>query len=225
MGDTHKQLCALAVKWLQRPASRSGPGCLVAVSESSNWLSGEIPDAIGWRPYQYGITGSVVVEVKVNRADFLADASKPHRLEAERGMGAYRYFFAPEGLIRIEELPAKWGLVEVNVRGHLKVRAGHVLLTYQESDTWRHGTFNEAAEIGVLSQCLNRVGDPQKVQDMLREANNRNARLLAQNERLEKHIRTLEGKLRELRDGGEAQEPVKPIPRRPFIPPQLPEAM
>lgn len=106
-------------------------------------------------------------------------------------MGAYRYYLAPEGLVDLSEIPPKWGLVEVNRRGHLKVRAGHVLLGYQDPDCWRHDEFDHAAEIGTLAMCLNRVGDPQKLQDMLREANNRNTRLQRKLEQLEKRNREL----------------------------------
>lgn len=182
---THKALCALAVAWLQRPASRSGPGCTVAISETSNWINGEVPDAIGWRPYRQSRSGSVLVEVKVSRADFLADAKKPHRMSPADGMGAYRYFMAPEGILRLSDLPEKWGLVEVTSRGHLKVRAGHVLLGYHDEDTWRHD-HNQFAETCTLAMCLNRVGDPQKLQDQLRERGNQNARLAKRNDELSK---------------------------------------
>lgn len=200
----HKELCALAVSWLKRPASRTGPGCLVAVSESANWINGEIPDAIGWRPYSHGRAGSVVVEVKTSRADFLADAKKPHRTDPGRGMGAYRYYLAPEGVIRLDELPLKWGLVEVNGRGHLKVRAGHVLLGYRDPDCWRHDEFDHAAEIGTLAMCLNRVGDPQKLQDMLREANNRNTRLQSKLAQLEARNQELFRKVLRAQEQGDA---------------------
>lgn len=182
---THKELCSLAVAWLQRPASRSGPGCTVAISETSNWINGEIPDAIGWRPYRQERSGSVVVEVKVSRADFLADANKPHRQDGSAGMGAYRYFMAPEGILRVDDLPPKWGLVEINNRGHLKVLAGHVLLGYRDEDTWRH-EHNQYAEICTLAMTLNRVGDPQKLQDRLREMSNQLSRLAKRNDELTK---------------------------------------
>lgn len=181
----------MAVSWLRRPASRSGPGCLVAVSESANWINGEIPDAIGWRPYKYGRAGSVIVEAKISRSDFLADANKSHRIHPGKGMGSYRYYLAPAGIIKVDELPAKWGLIEVNHRGHLKVLAGHVLLMHQEPDCWRHEQHDMAAEIGTLAQCLNRVGDPQRLQETLRDANNRNIRLLRQLDHLEQKNRDL----------------------------------
>ena len=180
---SHKDLCALAVSWLQRPKSRGGPGCTVALTETTNWINHEIPDAIGWRPYAQAMSGSVVVEVKVSRADFLADAAKPHRRQPALGMGAYRYYMAPAGLIAVDELPPQWGLVEITPRGHMKARAGHVLLGYNDKDTWRH-PYNEYAEIGTLAMCLNRVGDPQKLQDRLRELGNINARLVKRNEEL-----------------------------------------
>lgn len=179
---THKALCALAVTWLQRPNSRSGPGCTVALAETASAFNGEIPDAIGWSPFAHARAGSVVVEVKISRSDFLADAAKPHRAAPATGMGDYRYYLAPQGLIAQEELPPKWGFIEVNDRGHLKVRAGHVLLGYGDIDTWRLES-NHAAEISLLALCLARVGDPQQVQERLREANNRNARLIAEHER------------------------------------------
>lgn len=198
MAHTHKDLCSLAVAWLQRPFSRTGPGCTVAVSETANWINGEIPDAIGWRPYRAARSGSVVIEVKVSRADFLADASKRHRVDASAGMGAYRYFLAPEGLIDVEELPEKWGLIEANSRGHLKVRAGHVLLGYRDVDLWRH-EYNQYAEICTLAMVLNRVGDPQKLQDRMRDLSNQVARLSKKNEDLSNRNATLHRDLFNLR--------------------------
>lgn len=194
----HKTLCSLAVNWLKRPASRIGPGCLIAISESANWINREIPDAIGWRPYGYGCSGSVLIEAKVSRADFLADFKKPHRLEPSHGMGTYRYFLAPEGIVSIDELPHKWGLVEVNARGHLKVRAGHVMLRHGEVDHWRH-EFNHAAEIGTLAMCLNRVGDPQLFQERLRETGNRAVRMQNQLELLREKNRKLAVELMRLK--------------------------
>lgn len=173
---THKELCALAVAWLQRPKSRNGPGCLVAVSETANAVSREIPDAIGWRPFKHARSGSTMVEVKTSRADFLADAVKPHRAKPETGLGTYRYYMAPAGVIDLDDLPPRWGLIEVSKTGRIKVRAGHVLLKYREHDNWKH-EFNQRAEVSLLAMCLARVGNPQLVQDKIRAANNRAAKL------------------------------------------------
>lgn len=69
---SHKNLCYLACQWLRRSSSRNGPGCSVAVAETGNWVNHEVVDAIGWRPYG-AFSGSVLVEVKTSRSDFLAD--------------------------------------------------------------------------------------------------------------------------------------------------------
>lgn len=207
MPHTHKELCALAVSWLQRPASRNGPGCMIAVSETANAINGEIPDAIGWRPYAHNGCGSTLVEVKVSRADFLADAKKRHRAECEHGMGVYRYYMAPAGLIAVEELPVRWGLVEVTERKQIKVRAGHVLAPNirpkNDDDPWRHNVFNIDAEMSMLVLTLNRVGDPQKLQDMLRESNNKAARAAVDLEKLRARNQELQAEVLHLRHLGE----------------------
>ncbi|MBU2723882.1 hypothetical protein [Acidithiobacillus ferridurans] len=189
----HKDLCALARTWLQRPASRSGPGCAVAVSESGNWVNKEVVDAIGWRPYGER-AGSVLVEAKTSRSDFFADRAKKHRANSERGVGKYRYFMAPEGLLRMDEIPPQWGFITVNRRGHIKVVAGHVHLRRGEPDSWAHPC-HAPAETALLIQCLARVGDPQRVQDMIREASNRNTKLLRENKKMREEIRRMESVL------------------------------
>lgn len=197
MVHSHKELCAMAAAWLQRPSSRNGPGCTISISETANFINDEIPDAIGWRVNKYLGGGSVLVEVKTTRSDFLVDAKKPHRLNPEQGMGKFRYYMAPEGLLKIDELPEKWGLLEVNSKGHIKVRAGHVLCSHNtnlNAQDWIH-KHNEFAETCTLALVLNRVGDPQKVQDWLRESQNKYASLSKAYEALRKREEELETRL------------------------------
>lgn len=88
---THSEPCKLAVGWLKRPHSRGGHGCTVAIDECLTGWTGEIPDAIGFRfSGRVGDPGSgtVLVECKVTRSDFLADRSKPHRESG--GVGNWR---------------------------------------------------------------------------------------------------------------------------------------
>lgn len=121
----HQDLCKLAVSWLKRAPSRGGHGCQIAVDECRTGWSGEVPDALGYR-FKGGsggrTDGTVLVECKVSRCDFLADQKKPHRVSG--GVGNWRYYMAPAGVIEVHELPDKWGLVEVSPRGHLKVLRG-----------------------------------------------------------------------------------------------------
>jgi hypothetical protein len=95
----------MAVSWLRRYR------CGVVLSEQA-CISGEMPDAIGWKKACH----SVLVESKVSRGDFLADRDKPFRQKPDLGVGSERYYLAPRGLIRIEELPSGWGLLEVSGR-------------------------------------------------------------------------------------------------------------
>jgi hypothetical protein len=99
---THAKLVSMAVRWLRRYR------CGVVLSEQA-CVSGEMPDAIGWKKACH----SVLVESKVSRADFLADRGKPFRQKPETGVGCERYYLAERGLIRIDELPPGWGLLEV----------------------------------------------------------------------------------------------------------------
>lgn len=187
---THAELCALALKWLKRPNSAGGPGCAVALSECRTGWDGEIPDAIGFRCAEPN-PGSVVVEVKVSRADFLADSRKPHR--AGGGVGDWRYYMAPEGVISLSDLPTGWGLLEVNSRGHIKIRRGHAAYfksgyseLCRQATLWRFLDVDAERERFLLVRVLANTGDPQKSLDMLREANNRASRHAALLERVAK---------------------------------------
>jgi hypothetical protein len=102
---THEKLVRSAVAWLR------SYGCGVVLSEQC-CASGETPDAIGWKRGCY----SVIVECKISRADFFIDREKPFRRKPERGMGCERFYLAPAGLLRPEELPVGWGLLEINGR-------------------------------------------------------------------------------------------------------------
>jgi hypothetical protein len=102
----HAQLIERAVEWLRRSYR-----CGIILSEQY-CATGEVPDVIAWR----GMCKSVLVECKVSRADFLADASKPFRLKPEEGMGSQRFYLAPAGVITPTDLPKHWGLLEMRGR-------------------------------------------------------------------------------------------------------------
>ena len=191
---THNDLCLTAVKWLQRANSAGGPGCHVAISECRSGWTGEIPDAIGFRAAGFD-DGSTVVECKTSRSDFLADRKKAHRISG--GLGNWRYFMAPAGLIRADELPAGWGLLEVNQRGHVKVIAG--LAAYyregydvvrEQTQTWRHEADRDREQF-LLVKLLNRVGDVEKM--------NRNLKMAyAEQQRLAVRVNEQNDRIREL---------------------------
>jgi len=83
-------------------------------------ISGEVPDAIGWK----GACRSVVVECKLSRADFLADCAKPFRQNCEIALGCERWYLTPAGLLSPSDLPQRWGLLELTAgKLHVAVKA------------------------------------------------------------------------------------------------------
>ncbi len=108
---THPKLVQHAVRWLRSYR------CGVVLSEQA-CTSGEIPDAIGWKRACH----SVVVECKVSRADYLIDREKPFRQKPELAMGCERFYLTTAGLLRPDELPAGWGLLELKGREITAVR-------------------------------------------------------------------------------------------------------
>ncbi len=99
---SHADLVALAEKWLWRQ------GCGVVFHDAfrPSVYSGERPDAIGWRH-----NVSILVECKATRSDFLADRMKPFRAQPASGVGDWRFYLCPKGIIAREDLPAGWGLL------------------------------------------------------------------------------------------------------------------
>lgn len=97
----HDELTALGAKWLKRQ------GFSIVATELDALGVSEQADAIGFRA-----NCSAIVEAKASRGDFLADGQKPHRRAG--GLGLYRFYICPEGMIRPEEIPAKWGLLYAN---------------------------------------------------------------------------------------------------------------
>ena len=152
----HSKLVSLAVDWL-----RNGYGCGIILSEQY-CATGEIPDAIGWK----GFCHSVVVECKASRADFLADAAKPFRLKPEEGLGAERLYLAPAGIIRREELPKNWGLLEFVRR--------EVRLVVKPRRIDQRTTVGLMKEMNLLLASLRRVEvriEPQTITDFLKWKN------------------------------------------------------
>lgn len=205
---THAELCKKAVIWLRRTQKAGGGGCTNAFSEvRSNPHDGEIPDAIGIKTSRN--TETIVVEVKTNRSDFIADQRKTFRQNPENGMGNYRYYLCPEGLIRASELPPKWGLIYIGYRGKATVICGHCL---GDKKDW-HFQSNRDAELGVASILLAKAGDF----EILNGVNRLNQRLTKENTQLKRKVQDLESSNRHeelmnsLNDLGKT---LKPIPRQ-----------
>ena len=151
---THAQMVERAVRWLR--AYRCG----VVLSEQA-CVSGEMPDAIGWKQACH----SVLVECKISRADFLADREKPVRQKPERGVGSERFYFTPPALIKIEEMPEGWGLLEY--------RRGRIEMMHPSARNLRTA-LGFRYEMNLLLASLRRVEvriEPQSITDFLKWKN------------------------------------------------------
>jgi hypothetical protein len=151
---THSELVLKAVHWLRRYR------CGVVLSEQA-CASGEMPDAIGWKRACH----SVLVECKVTRSDFLADRGKPFRLKPEHGVGCERFYMVPAGLVRREELPQSWGLLEL-YRGRIE--------TVHASAKNLRSAAGFRYEMNLLLASLRRVEvrvEPQSITDFLKWKN------------------------------------------------------
>jgi len=149
---THGQLCQRAARWLKTAAviadESYGRGfarvkCSVVLSELV-CTAREIPDAIGWA---HGGSTSILVECKTSRADFRADQKKWFRKRPHIGMGRYRYYLAPAGVIPLDDVPELWGLLDYREDGSVQV----VRLAHQ------HRHRNKDHEMAMLWSALRRV--------------------------------------------------------------------
>lgn len=106
---THAELVQRAQFWLK------GQGYHVVLTEYKTTCQ-EQPDA-------FGLTkeATCLIECKASRSDFLADKNKRFRRSPAKGMGVYRYFLTPKGMITPEELPEKWGLLEIRGQRTFKI--------------------------------------------------------------------------------------------------------
>lgn len=152
----HAQLVSRAVRWLRHHYK-----CGIILSEQY-CATGEVPDVLAWK----GFCKSVLVECKVSRADFLADAGKPFRLKPEEGMGSQRFYMVPAGIIRTEELPRHWGLLELCGR--------EVEMTVKPGRTDLRSEVGLMKEMNLLLASLRRVEvriEPQTITEFLKWKN------------------------------------------------------
>lgn len=105
---THSELVKLAARWL-----RENRGCSVVLTELVTYnATGEQPDAIGF----HSVGGSILVECKTSRSDFLTDVKKPFRVAPETGMGDLRFYLCMPDVLMVADMPEGWGLLYVGER-------------------------------------------------------------------------------------------------------------
>jgi len=116
----------------------------------------ELPDVLGFKN-EY----STVIEVKISRSDFFADRKKLFRIKPEKGMGDYRYYCCPKGLIKKEEVPEGWGLLYVYPGGKIREVKQSYFHRPITPEQWNYGgrfDKNTDAEMHVLYYYARRAG-------------------------------------------------------------------
>lgn len=104
---THAECVAHAARYLSKR-------CNVVLPEFYTH-NAELPDVIGFKNHI-----STVIECKISRGDFFSDRKKPFRIDSKKGMGDYRYFCVPKGLVSKEEVPENWGLLYIYPSGQVR---------------------------------------------------------------------------------------------------------
>lgn len=143
---THHELIIIAKKWL------IGTRRCGAVITELVTVGVETPDAIGFRD-----GSSTLVECKVSRSDFFADAKKSFRRQPWKGMGTYRFYLCPTGIIKPEDLPEKWGLIWVNEKGKPQIQVGPKGNIWSCQHDFIFEKKNMLAEQAILVSALRRL--------------------------------------------------------------------
>ena len=140
---THRELVEIGYKWVIKKCGFAFKELTVAHDE--------IPDVLG-----FNSNGSFLLEAKVSRADFLADRKKSFRIFSEKGIGDWRFFIVPKGMVKIEELPKNWGLIEVSEKG----KATCIFNPFGGGNiysTWKRCEKSATAEYQFLYSALRRL--------------------------------------------------------------------
>lgn len=114
-------------------------------------MAGEIPDAIGFRSGE-----TILIECKVNRADFLSDKKKRFRANPWMGMGKFRFYMCPKNLISVDELPDGWGLIYVNDKGKARQVHGPKGNIWCNQPQFQHERC-ERSEMSMMYSALRRL--------------------------------------------------------------------
>lgn len=111
--ETHHKICCVVGKWLQGRWSGKKPYAhYVAVELVTQGC--ENTDVFGFNPMY-----STMIEVKVSKSDFLKDKHKYANVVGR--VGDYKYYCCPTNVIKIDDLPDKWGLLYINENDKIEI--------------------------------------------------------------------------------------------------------
>lgn len=142
---THYELCQLAGKYMLNTGTVKWNKSPIVVVEFER--VGECPDVFG-----FGCQYTELIEVKLSRSDFLADKKKYWRINKEFGIGQFRSYLCPIGVIEPKDLPENWGLYYVNDKNKIQM----ILEPKQQQS-------NSTEELKIVASILRREGIYKKV--------------------------------------------------------------
>lgn len=144
--DPHYELCLLAEKFLKK----QNFGVVFRDGFHAVTTSGERFDTFAFRS-----NTSCLIEAKVSRGDFLKDKNKRFRNCPEIGVGLWRFYLSPPGIIDVSDLPEGWGLLHA-VNEKIKKIHG-----WPPNTKWSEAPFlgktNLEAERAIMYSALRRM--------------------------------------------------------------------
>jgi hypothetical protein len=149
----HSELVEIGYKWLIKSVK-----CPFAFKELRTY-SWEQPDVIGWKG-----DDSILVECKISRADFQKDRHKLFRRVPHKGVGDYRFYLTPKGLLKSEDIPEKWGWLEADESGKIIERvapSGNIW------SGWPRFEKHRESELRILRSALRRISSKTNIQEFL----------------------------------------------------------
>lgn len=147
IGYSHRKLCEIGSKWVKNTRNYHFRCPYVLIEFCP--IGGESPDIFGLRANH-----SILIEIKVSKNDFKTDLKKIYRKEGF-GIGLTRYYLCPTDLIKIEELPDKWGLLYCNEKGKITI--------IKYSEAFRNRNFNQ--ELIIMQSVIRRLAGKNQVLD------------------------------------------------------------
>lgn len=138
----HYELCCKAATWIRQPMNNERWHSPYQLSTVELVCTGkELADV-------YATNGEIscVIEVKTSHKDYEVDGCKYTRFKPDEGLGDFRYYLCPAGMISENELPPFWGLLYYDNGKISKVRSA----IQQPSD--------KRMDIFVLTSIMRREG-------------------------------------------------------------------
>lgn len=125
---SHKEVAIKATKFAQRIF-----GCPIGAWEFCGGWNNEKCDG-----FIVNSRNSFLIEAKVSRQDFKKDFKKDFRKNEKLGVGDFRLYACPKGLLSLEELPDKWGLIEIDENNRNKCTLLYRHTQQELFDFWKY---------------------------------------------------------------------------------------